>query len=1086
MGKEQIYTAKSTSLVVLLLILFASMGNKSCKQDKISQKSVSMDSSGFFIPQTPGNNTDTISPLKSTQNPKLAKVKRSQEQQPGSNRTKNNSKAAIQTVPDTLQRVPAFYPGKNTVRGSTKDNTGKNTYIYPLVLMPAAVSDSVEISELEKEFSGQKNTTPQANEKQIDTGSRLSPIASGKLSDNTGSSYFNAEVQANMSDQIKSVFTAKLLYDSVIATSNKDFIYNTLTVNNTTASKIALQVIIAGPKDWQMVTSKIVDLTLDPFESSIIPVRLTPSGSNTATWSQVRIEYRINNVVDTRKTFFKIKVQEYSSFKASLPNSNYVLTSYQKNNTIPISVKNSGNTPGIYVITAVNQLLKLSVNSQIELTPGKDTVFFLPMALSESQFSMLKKEDIRIAVTNERREVINLIQSVSKVGYVLKDHASAYLEMPLQLEAGIMYQGTESPIQYYGGLYGTLDLGEYDKLSMSFRSNTIAQGQTNNNSIIRLDYTGKHITASAGNVQGAGEFMVDGYGGRLGYEWKGYNKAELFAMLRSRVGDTKVGGGALQLKLNEKLHMYDALSFSKDNVRQMNSGILSQITEYSFEKGRLAVIAGIGGEKNDASLVEGTKNILIGTSIGYNFSYRGKHIAAVSNVLYNSNSYPGTFKGQRVQMHDLRWLIKNNFIGSYYEYNFRKQNYWQDTLFLENVFNLKTTNSGIRGGVNLHGLSVILAAGQQRQLQEGESSYETNYNYLNLNLSAVLFKKLFLSVNSFGGDMSTVNYGDHHVITSTTQGNIQYKTFGASFRYDKGPYYYQEFLSYIQKPDNYQRIIFSPFAEVRLLKKALSIRTQANYAKTLPADVSNTSILANVNYATKIYDFNVNGILPVGGNTANQAYVNAAVRVRLKAPFIPARKFFNLTLILFKDQNSNGIKDKDEEPIAGQTLSLNGDLFVSDADGIVIYKNTEKGSYKADFGFSSKLKGWIPNAGSVQYYQLNRNETIEVPYKVSRILSGQLIVEKDSLSNATFTPNNIKVTATGEKGEIFSTLTDENGEFYFNLPAGNYIVSLSEAAFGDQFKPIQFSQSADLVNNKSKQLYFDIKQKRRQINIKKK
>jgi len=148
-----------------------------------------------------------------------------------------------------------------------------------------------------------------------------------------------------------------------------------------------------------------------------------------------------------------------------------------------------------------------------------------------------------------------------------------------------------------------------------------------------------------------------------------------------------------------------------------------------------------------------------------------------------------------------------------------------------------------------------------------------------------------------------------------------------------------------------------------------------------------------------------------------------------------------------------------------------------------VYKNTEKGTYKTDFGYTSKLKGWIPNGGTVQQFEVNSNKTIQIPYKISRILSGQLLVEKDSLSNATFNPGNIKVTATGEKGEVYSTLTDENGEFYFNLPAGNYIVTLSDIAFNDQFKPVAFSQTADLVNNQNKSLYFDIKQKRRQINI---
>src|SRR5690606_3809827 len=128
-----------------------------------------------------------------------------------------------------------------------------------------------------------------------------------------------------------------------------------------------------------------------------------------------------------------------------------------------------------------------------------------------------------------------------------------------------------------------------------------------------------------------------------------------------------------------------------------------------------------------------------GTSIGYNLQYTSKRLAAMSNVLYNSNSYPGTFKGQRVQQHDVRWLLGNHFAGSYYEYNYRKQSYWQDSLFLENVFNGRTTNYGVKGGVTLKGTSVVLAAGNQRQIKDGEGTYQTNYDYLNLNLATVLF-----------------------------------------------------------------------------------------------------------------------------------------------------------------------------------------------------------------------------------------------------------------------------------------------------------------------------------------------------------
>ncbi|RYE51548.1 MAG: carboxypeptidase regulatory-like domain-containing protein [Sphingobacteriales bacterium] len=236
------------------------------------------------------------------------------------------------------------------------------------------------------------------------------------------------------------------------------------------------------------------------------------------------------------------------------------------------------------------------------------------------------------------------------------------------------------------------------------------------------------------------------------------------------------------------------------------------------------------------------------------------------------------------------------------------------------------------------------------------------------------------------------------------------------------------------------------------------------------------------------FDFNLNAIFPLKTNSGGSPspYLNAALRVRLKAPMILVRRYYTMRLLLFRDHNSNGKRDKGEEPVPGQMVSLNGELFVSDGEGEIVFKHTEKGAYKADFGQSSSLRGWIPNDGNIQHYELNGNTTILVPYKVSRVLSGKLRVEKDKLSENLFNVSNIKVTVTADKGEVNSTLTDENGEFYFNLPAGNYIISLSESAFGDQFRPLEFSKAADLVNNNSLTLYFDIHQKKRQINIKKK
>src|SRR5690606_27460549 len=150
--------------------------------------------------------------------------------------------------------------------------------------------------------------------------------------------------------------------------------------------------------------------------------------------------------------------------------------------------------------------------------------------------------------------------------------------------------------------------------------------------------------------------------------------------------------------------------------------------------------------------------------------------------------------------------------------------------------------------------------------------------------------------------------------------------------------------------------------------------------------------------------------------------------VRLHTPFIPVRKYYTLKLMLYKDGNTNGRWDPGEEPVIGQTLAINGTMFVSDERGFVIFKNIDKGDYKTDFGYSSKIRGWIPNGGTIQHFTVNGNESIRVPYKISRVLQGKLSLNADENSNLSFNLANIKVSATSLLDTItYSTITDQNG-----------------------------------------------------------
>lgn len=899
---------------------------------------------------------------------------------------------------------------------------------------------------------------------------------------------FSLSANAQLSNRI---YRTKLLKDTLIADNNRDFMYNNVNITNLTGDSISILLTINMPDGWELTTQKVMTISLPPNQNTIVNLRLLPAKSISANWEKVVLEYRLNQGMETLTDSFKVKVQEFTKFKAFLPLPSIVLGAYQKDISFPVYVKNRGNVANKYIISYYNSLLNLNYKQPLQLNPSEDTTYKIPLKLSDAQWGMLRKEDIKVQVSLEGGETVNLVQQISKIGYMLKEHSSAYLDMPLQLETGMTAQGQDD-LQYYGALHGRIDLRDRERVAFDVRSKTYTQGQFQNNDIYRIEYESPAWAASAGNIMQLTDFVMDGYGGRVSRKWKNdINRVNLYSLLKSRVGNSRLVGADATLLVKDKVTLYEALTTNFDDGKGLYSYMAKQQASVKLtDKISARVMMGAGLEQSTRN-IPGAPKQQLGTSLGYHFNWDSKYFNVTSNVTNNSNSYPGIFKGQRSQSHDVRAVYNKVFVGGFYDFNLRKQNVYTDTQLISDVFNLKTSNYGAKTGIGFKNSNITFSVGNQRQ-QQTDTGVAPIYNYRFLNLAAaVMFgERAYANINSYYGTGSLAGMeATTSVNVMSNQGSLQVYFAGLSARYDIGPYFYHEYLKYLENPAGYRRLVLSPYAELNLFKRRLVMRTQMNYNKSQPSGDETSNVLANLLYHNYKhgFDFNLTSIVPLHQVTI-EPYITASLRVRLNVPFVPVRKYYQLKLVLFKDENVNGKLDEGEGAIAGQTVALNDNLFVSDERGIIIFKNVEKKSYKADFGYTSKIKGWIPQGGTIQAYAVTGNRTIYVPYKKSKVLSGKLNVVLDKNSNLDFKAGNIKITATSNDSvrASYSTLTDENGEFYFNLPAGMYTVALSEVAFDENFKPTEYAQQADLLNNDEKTVYFEIKQKRRAINIRKK
>jgi len=69
--------------------------------------------------------------------------------------------------------------------------------------------------------------------------------------------------------------------------------------------------------------------------------------------------------------------------------------------------------------------------------------------------------------------------------------------------------------------------------------------------------------------------------------------------------------------------------------------------------------------------------------------------------------------------------------------------------------------------------------------------------------------------------------------------------------------------------------------------------------------------------------------------------------------------------------------------------------------------------------------------------------------------------------------------------ERFSTLTTENGKFFINLPQDTYKVRISSNVFDEDFRLLSDTFNADLLHKNSEHLIFEVRERKRQINIRK-
>jgi len=360
---------------------------------------------------------------------------------------------------------------------------------------------------------------------------------------------------------------------------------------------------------------------------------------------------------------------------------------------------------------------------------------------------------------------------------------------------------------------------------------------------------------------------------------------------------------------------------------------------------------------------------------------------------------------------------------------------------------------------------------------------------------------------------------DYSKLYGSTRMSLNYrqKNSGVSVVFVKGILNQSQIRSFTSSIKN-QTAIVRPYISKAYFDKKLIVDAFANImiqtarqSETYGANISPKLIMKNGWSARSSINFNLNR----RNLTENEVLTNRSLFIvfAIKKEFNfqqPRTKYYDLTVIYFKDLNGNQIMDQNEPLLENIITNIRRKMpstnkadsaelannkhtlgkfvemdLISDNDGTIKYNKIPEGSFDISFFPLEKLDGLYHTDGPIINVNIIGNTTIYIPFSEGFKVRGRIVVSRDLYSEVNkLSISNIPVMAVDENGFIFKSLTDNSGRFNIALPPkpGIYKVKIINA-FGGQFTCEQDEYEISFNGLKTFEIDFVFNEKERGINV---
>ena len=924
-----------------------------------------------------------------------------------------------------------------------------------------------------------------------------------------------------------------------------EFATNVLGVYNHSGNLQKVDLNVIPPAGWQLFGNTTKELSIEANDSLFVPVRLRPAGQMMGDQNYVTNAILSVNGFTVTNAVWNIAIKKKSLWNVSLSSNRIYFPEGSDTVSYAVTITNNGNAEeslivetftenGLYLLD--KKQTKQQNNLQIiSLKVGKDTLLHFNVIKDKYNEYPLDayKEDVeryrlKIKVRNERQKyargswtgAVNFIKLPSERN-VEESFLSSF---PLTVEwnsYNVLDENTYGSL----GLYGSKSLDESRNFTYYYQGNFV-ENEMDWSSLLGnyfyLGYFSPDYNVEVGNITtGRSGSQLVGTGAKASYKYKNHRLGGIYIGNPGVFDDPFLTGfGGFYNMEKDKLRADVYFESSNNSVQQIKSTFSTADVNYRINpQHQVQVGAGFSSENYSGYGVEGVS--------GYraSFGYQGnvKKYTINSYLQYHSESYAPR-KGVVNANVNAGYPLKENIRlrgGMAY---FSNQP--------SSVLSDGTINDSIATG-RTHIFAQMLTSnnGNNYVFQPEYTAYKSNsvdastagmrFEYRTMfGKKASFFSTLFAGHNSFPSHTDV-----DPIFVSNIRLSLRYQNFSSNIRYYYGPFYLNEQLSYATNQQNPQRLYAMVNHDYWMANNKMRLNLNLNYNyTTIKGRHQLVSRPEFFYYTNNRFQFSLYANYLLYGNAEYErdAIVYSGTTIQNFSEIVPAAsgsrvefgfgiKFnvnmpagiernYKATIVVFRDINGNGAKDRDEPGYANMlikitpvTSNFNEDVtnfqnevyeLITDEAGQVVYNHLPTGNYKIETIPLTKSEGWF--SGKAFYQYIEGNQVIDIPLSRGARLSGGIFVERDIHSdNKVIQLGGIRVTAVNQlTGETESALTDAYGNYSMYLPNGDYMVAINEGAVGSRYHfvenniPISVKNSGENYN-----VGFYLAEQKRRINF---